>query len=59
MTIQEYETALLYYVTPNERNRLKWYKRHDEVKFIQETWLLLKKYSEVVKCSNHLIMTVG
>lgn len=47
MTIQEYETALLYYVTPNERKRLKWFKRHDKVKFIQETWLLLKKYSEV------------
>ena len=49
MTIPELETALLYHVTPNERKRLKWYKQNDKVKFIQETWTLLKKYSEVLK----------
>ncbi len=49
MTIQEYETALLYYVIPNERKRLKWYKQNDKVKFIQETWMLWKKYSEVLE----------
>jgi hypothetical protein len=47
MTIPELETTLLYHVTPNERKRMKWYKKHDKVKFIQEIWLLWKKYSEV------------
>lgn len=36
MTIPELETALLYHVTPNERKRLKRYKKHDVVKFHRE-----------------------
>lgn len=47
MTIQEYETALLYYVTPNERKHLKWYKKHDVVKFVKELGKFWRKYSEV------------
>ena len=47
MTIPEYETALLYHVTPNERNKPRWYKWHDKVKFINEIWRLWTKYSEV------------
>ena len=47
MTIPELETALLYHVTPNERNKLRWYKRHDAVKFVKELWRLWTKYSEV------------
>lgn len=47
MTIPELETALLYHVTPNERNKLRWYKRHDAVKFVKELWGLWTKYSEV------------
>lgn len=49
MTIPELETALLYYVTTNERKRLKWYKQHDAVKFVKELWRLWMKYSEVLK----------
>ena len=44
MTIPELETALLYHVTPNERKRLKWYKRHDVVKFVKELGKLWQKY---------------
>lgn len=44
MTIQEYETALLYHVTPNERNKLRWYKQHDKVKFVKELAKLWRKY---------------
>jgi len=47
MTIPELETALLYHVTPNERNKLRWYKRYDAVKFVKELWRLWMKYSEV------------
>lgn len=47
MTIPELETALLYHVTPNERKRLKFYKRHDAVKFEKELLRLWEKYSEV------------
>ncbi|WP_314365873.1 hypothetical protein [uncultured Streptococcus sp.] len=44
MTIPELETALLYHITPNERKRLKWYKRHDVVKFVKELGKLWRKY---------------
>lgn len=44
MTIPELETALLYHITPNERKRLKWYKKHDVVKFVKELGKLWRKY---------------
>nr|DAE55466.1 MAG TPA: hypothetical protein [Caudoviricetes sp.] len=44
MTIPELETALLYHVTTNERKRLKWYKKHDVVKFVKELAKLWRKY---------------
>lgn len=47
VTIPELETELLYRITPNERKRLRWYKQHDEVKFVKEIWKLWTKYSEV------------
>lgn len=48
MTIPELEVKLLYYATPNERTRLRWYKQHDEVKFVKELSKLWRKYDDSI-----------
>lgn len=52
MTIPELEITLLYHVSVNERNRLRWYKEHDAVKFVKELKKLWEKYEEIVNARN-------